>query len=202
MYKKLILLSTLSVGLAASPALMAKPGLEPHRTATGVIQQQYDRGQQQPQRGNEHDDRGGRGNGNGSNNDRNDHADRGDHNDRSSSNHRNDRDRDDRHENDHRGNNHDHDRDWTRNERERQWQGARYRVASYHPPHGYQRHQWHHGDRVPASYRSHRYVVNDYHAYRLRTPPRGHQWIRVDRDVVLTVVATGVVAAVVYGIFQ
>lgn len=93
------------------------------------------------------------------------------------------------------------DQGWQR-EREHQWHGDRYRIDVYQAPRGYQRHHWRYGERVPAVYRSSHYVVNDYRAYRLYAPPRNHHWVRVDNDVVLTAITTGVVAAVVYGIFQ
>ncbi len=104
---------------------------------------------------------------------------------------------------------HDHDRgdrdngyaSW-RNQREHYWQGDRYRINVYQAPRGYQRHHWRYGERVPVVYRSSRYVVNDYRHYNLYAPPRGHHWVRVDNDVVLTAITTGVVAAVVYSIFQ
>ncbi|MDO9453274.1 MAG: RcnB family protein [Stagnimonas sp.] len=87
-------------------------------------------------------------------------------------------------------------------QREHYWQGDRYRVNVYQVPRGYQHHHWRYGDRVPVVYRSTRYVVNDYRHYNLYAPPRGHHWVRVDNDVVLTAITTGVVAAVVYSIFQ
>jgi Ni/Co efflux regulator RcnB len=87
------------------------------------------------------------------------------------------------------------------NEREHRWQGTRYRVAPYHAPRGYYRHSWRAGERLPYGYRATRYVVTDYRHYHLYAPPRGHQWVRVDNDVILTAVATGVVAAVVYNLF-
>lgn len=55
---------------------------------------------------------------------------------------------------------------------------------------------------MPAAYRGSRYVIHDYRSYRLRTPPRGHHWVRVDRDVALTGISSGVVAAVTYGVFN
>jgi Ni/Co efflux regulator RcnB len=117
-------------------------------------------------------------------------------------NHRDDR-RDDRRDHDQRW---DHRRDddhrgW-QNEREHRWQGTRYHAAPYHAPRGYYRHSWRAGERLPYGYRNTRYVVTDYQHYHLYAPPRGHQWVRVDRDVVLTAVATGVVAAVVYNLFS
>jgi Ni/Co efflux regulator RcnB len=78
----------------------------------------------------------------------------------------------------------------------------RYKAPSrYQPPRGYQARQWHRGDRLPASYRGKGYVV-DYRHYGLGAPPRGYQYVRVNNDVVLTAIATGVVASVVYQLFQ
>jgi Ni/Co efflux regulator RcnB len=42
----------------------------------------------------------------------------------------------------------------------------------------------------------------DYRHYGLSAPPRGYQYVRVNNDVVLTAVATGVVASVIYQLFQ
>jgi len=78
---------------------------------------------------------------------------------------------------------------------------GRYHVGEYHRPHGYRHHAWHRGERLPAAYRTKVYVVNDYHVYRLRQPPRGYHWVRVNNDVVLTAIATGVVLEVVNSLF-
>ncbi len=79
----------------------------------------------------------------------------------------------------------------------------RYKAPSrYQPPRGYQaNHQWRHGERLPASYRGKNYVV-DYRHYGLSAPPRGYQYVRVDNDVVLAAVATGVISSVIYQLFQ
>ncbi len=79
----------------------------------------------------------------------------------------------------------------------------RYKAPSrYQPPRGYQaNHQWRHGERLPASYRSKGYVV-DYRHYGLSAPPRGYQYVRVDNDVVLAAVTTGVISSVIYQLFQ
>ena len=72
----------------------------------------------------------------------------------------------------------------------------------YQPPRGYQAdHQWRRGEKLPSSYRGRNYVV-DYRHYGLSAPPRGYQYVRVNNDVVLTAVATGVVASVIYQLFQ
>ena len=55
---------------------------------------------------------------------------------------------------------------------------------------------------MPSSYRHSRYVVHNWQQYSLRPPPRHHHWVRVDNDVALTTVDTGVISAVVHGIFR
>jgi Ni/Co efflux regulator RcnB len=37
----------------------------------------------------------------------------------------------------------------------------------------------------------------DYHAYKLRAPPRGYEWRRVDNNYILAAVATGAIASVI-----
>jgi Ni/Co efflux regulator RcnB len=73
--------------------------------------------------------------------------------------------------------------------------------SSYKRPSGYQQRQWHRGDKLPASYRGKAYVV-DHKRYGLNAPPRGYQYVRVDNDVVLTAIATGVVSSVILQLFQ
>lgn len=77
----------------------------------------------------------------------------------------------------------------------------RYRMGSYYRPPGYRYYSWHHGDRLPRAYYAPRYVVYDYGRYGLHRPPYGHHWVRVDGDVVLAAIATGVVLQVVNQIF-
>ena len=55
-------------------------------------------------------------------------------------------------------------------------------------------HNWHKGDRIPASYRDKRYEVSDWKAHNLRQPPRGYHWVSVNGDYVLAAIATGVIA--------
>lgn len=109
---------------------------------------------------------------------------------------------DDRH--DHRG--HDrHDRAYHRHYGDRYYEGrhyhGRYRVVRYYPPQNYRYHRWHRGAYLPAAYYAPRYVVHNYSTYRLRPPPRGYHWVRVDNDVILAAIATGLVANVVSDIF-
>ena len=49
------------------------------------------------------------------------------------------------------------------------------------------------GGRLPDNYRSHRYVVEDWHGHGLRAPPRGYHWVQTGGDYVLVAVATGVI---------
>ena len=58
---------------------------------------------------------------------------------------------------------------------------------------------WQRGDRLPATYWSRGYVV-DYPRYRLYAPPRGAQWVRVNDDVILTALATGLVLDVIHNL--
>jgi Ni/Co efflux regulator RcnB len=50
---------------------------------------------------------------------------------------------------------------------------------------------WRRGAYLPPSYRG--YVVHDYGYYRLRPPPHGYAWYRVDNDYLLAAVATGLI---------
>jgi Ni/Co efflux regulator RcnB len=95
----------------------------------------------------------------------------------------------------------DHGRDHDRRDDHRYEEHGRYHVGDYHHPRGYRFHEWQRGERLPSAYRQRVYVVNDYHTYRLREPPRGYHWVRVDNNVVLAAVATGVVLEVVSNLF-
>lgn len=90
------------------------------------------------------------------------------------------------------------DRRETRYERraERRYDGGRY----YHPR-GYQARDWRRGKRLPTAYRGSAYAV-DYRAYRLSAPPRGYEYRRVGDDVVLTAIASGIIASVLIGMFN
>lgn len=181
MYKQLLLASTLSLGLIGAPSAMA--GNDDHSRG---YDREHERGNVVTHRNDDWDRRGEH---------RGDDRRNGRWDDR-----RNDRWNDHRNDrwDDHRRS--DNDRGW-RYPREHRWSGPRYRAAPYYAPRGYYRHSWRSGDRLPYGYRASRYVVTDYRHYHLYAPPRGHHWVRVDRDVVLTAVATGVVAAVVYDLF-
>ncbi|MDE2450356.1 MAG: RcnB family protein [Gammaproteobacteria bacterium] len=72
----------------------------------------------------------------------------------------------------------------------------------YVRPHGYYMHRWRRGDRLPPAYREQAYVIPDYTMYRLRPPPPGCYWVRVDNNAVLAAVATGVVVDVALNLFH
>lgn len=113
---------------------------------------------------------------------------------------RDDRDRYERRDDRHSWSDHRHDRDrYDRHVRHRHYE--RYHRGEYHRPRGYRYHVWRSGDRLPPAYRVSRYYVDDYWTYRLHRPPRGYHWVRVDNDVLLTAIATGVVVQVVSGLF-
>jgi len=84
------------------------------------------------------------------------------------------------------------------------WQQSqrRYSANRYTPPRGYQARSWSYGQRLPAQYRSRSYVVNNYSSYGLRAPPRGYEYVRTGNDVVLSAVATGLITAVIAGLFN
>ena len=65
---------------------------------------------------------------------------------------------------------------------DRRWDGAG-------PSHDIRR-----GGHLPARYRSHQYVVNNWREHHLRPPPRGYHWVQTGGDYVLAAIATGVIA--------
>lgn len=125
---------------------------------------------------------------------------RNDHRDDRRYDHRNDWRNDWR--NDHRDDHRYDRRDWDRNYGFRHYDGRRYDYGRYVRPSGYYYRSWSYGDRLPYGYYSPRYVVHDYYAYRLRPPPYGYHYVRVDHDVVLAAIASGIVVSAVFGIFN
>jgi Ni/Co efflux regulator RcnB len=81
------------------------------------------------------------------------------------------------------------------------WNRPRYHYGVYHRPYGYYSHSWIRGERLPRAYYSRPYVVYDYGSWGLRSPPYGYHWVRVDSDVVLAAIATGVILDVAYNHF-
>lgn len=57
--------------------------------------------------------------------------------------------------------------------------------------------QWSRGQVLPSQYRSHSYVVTDYHRYGLSAPPRGYQYYRSGNSILLTAIASGLIGAVI-----
>jgi Ni/Co efflux regulator RcnB len=92
-------------------------------------------------------------------------------------------------------------RDWDRYYGFRHHDGRRYQYGRYVRPSGYHYRSWRYGEHLPRAYYSRRYIVNDYHVYHLRPPPRGYHYVRVDNDVVLAAIASGIVVSAIYGIF-
>jgi Ni/Co efflux regulator RcnB len=90
---------------------------------------------------------------------------------------------------------------------DRRWNGNhwypqyRYRApVRYVYPRGYRSYQWRVGSRLPSNYYGSNYYV-DYNAYRLPPPPYGYNWVRVDRDVVLVSIASGLIRDILYGLY-
>ncbi|HVL41513.1 MAG TPA: RcnB family protein [Brevundimonas sp.] len=84
------------------------------------------------------------------------------------------------------------------------WQRAerRYNAGRYQAPRGYQTRNWAYGQSLPSSYRSSRYVVNDYNRYGLQAPPRGYQYVRSGNDMLLSNSNNGLIAAVIASLFN
>ena len=114
--------------------------------------------------------------------------------------HHDDRHDDRRHERrDDRDHRDDH-RDFYRDERHDNWH-EHFDARSYYRPREYRPYAWRGEERFDRPYYAPRYVVENYGAYRLRPPPRGCHWVRVDNDVLLTAIATGAVIEVVSNLF-
>ncbi len=102
-------------------------------------------------------------------------------------------------------------RDDRRDYRRARWDDRRYngyyRQGRWHygpPPAHYRDHVdygwrgWRRGARLPSYYRSRYVVVQDYHRYGYRHPPRGYHYVRDDRGVLLLVgIATGVILGII-----
>jgi len=86
-------------------------------------------------------------------------------------------------------------------ERDSDWRGGRFHDDRYFHHWGHYEHVWHRGERLSPAYYAPSYVVRDYSAYRLREPPYGCRWVRVDNNFVLAAIATGVVLDVAYNVF-
>ncbi len=106
--------------------------------------------------------------------------------------------------NDHRGQGQaqrwDNDRDH-RNGRAQRGPHGRWKANAYRRPAGWRQHRWNRGERLPAAYRGSAYYV-DYRTYGYRAPPRGYRYVRVDNDVVLVAIATGLISSILLNQFE
>ncbi|MDP1616482.1 RcnB family protein [Phenylobacterium sp.] len=70
-------------------------------------------------------------------------------------------------------------------------------------PPGQAKKRWSRGEHVPRAYVTERtYYITEPARYRLRQPPPGYQWVRVDNDVYLAQTQTGLIADVVLSLFN
>ena len=72
--------------------------------------------------------------------------------------------------------------------------------SRYVRPYGYRDFRWSIGVRMPSVYYVPDYYI-DWRAYDLAPPPYGYHWVRVDRDVYLVEIRTGLILDVVYDLF-
>ena len=94
--------------------------------------------------------------------------------------HRRDRDRHGRRHRDRRGR-------WVRRHRDPHAWRRRHPRALAGRPH------WSRGDRLYRDYWGPRYYVNDWRRYRLRRPPYGYRWVRVNGEFLLVAISTGII---------
>jgi Ni/Co efflux regulator RcnB len=73
--------------------------------------------------------------------------------------------------------------------------------APYLPPVGFEMRVFEPGVRLPSAWVEPVYYVEHVH-YHLPPPPPQHRWVRVDDDVVLVALASGLVADIVYDLFR
>lgn len=59
------------------------------------------------------------------------------------------------------------------------------------------RHNFYKGGRLPAQYRRHPYIIEDWRVHHLSEPPRGYYWVQAGNDFLLTAIATGLIAQVI-----
>ena len=113
------------------------------------------------------------------------------------------RDRDGRWDRDDRRDDRRGDNRWDRNRHNGYYYNNRWSYgappANYYGRPGYRPgyNAWRRGAYLPQSYRGNGYWVNDYNRYRLRPPPRGYRWHRVNNDYLLVAIATGLIFDVI-----
>jgi Ni/Co efflux regulator RcnB len=106
----------------------------------------------------------------------------------------------DRHDNNDRRDDQRHEQRWDNNRHDQRAMGNREarghdrwdRQDSYY--YGARGPEWRRGGRLPAQYRDHQYVVDNWRAHHLSAPPRGYHWVQVGNDYVLAAIATGLIA--------
>lgn len=83
----------------------------------------------------------------------------------------------------------------------RHWEGRRHHAPyRYVYPRGYRDYSWRVGYRLPPPYYARSYYV-DYRYYGLPSPRHGYQWVRINNDVVLVAIATGLIYDAMYDLF-
>lgn len=102
-----------------------------------------------------------------------------------------------------RGYRYDYHRDYRHGYRDDyRWAEHRYRApVRYVYPRGYGGYSWRVGSRLPPPFYTSGYYV-DYRYYGLMRPPYGYQWVRIDNDVVLVAISSGLIRDVLYGLFR
>ncbi len=76
-----------------------------------------------------------------------------------------------------------------------------YRGPAWKAPKGYSANRyWNRGQKLPSAYRNRNYVI-DHHAYRLKQPPRGYQWVRVNNNAYLVQQNNGLITQIVLSMF-
>ena len=90
---------------------------------------------------------------------------------------------------------------------DRRYERRYYATHRYQPrtrwiaPRGYRATRFVVGRSLPSGYYGSNYYVSDYRGYNLIAPQRGYRWVRVNRDVYLVDLRTGLVADVRYDLF-
>ncbi len=70
----------------------------------------------------------------------------------------------------------------------------------YAPPPGYYPYHWSRGHHLPGGWYGQPYRL-DHRAYGLVPPPAGHQWVRVEQDVFLVALDSGLIVDGIHGLF-
>lgn len=100
------------------------------------------------------------------------------------------------------------DRDWD-HRWDRGWDADRYRYqhrryrapSRYIHPRGWYSYRWSVGHRLPPAWYGRSYYV-DHRIYDLAPPPYGYRWVRVDDDVFLVALASGLISHAIHDLFR